>query len=287
MKGKKTDKIDNAEIIIDPTKVYGTLPQIKEQLKKTRDNTKFLEEYLSKMEIKIERDTRTDENLNRKETIKVLKKHLDNMINDLKYIQTLDATARERLYFLLYNYTISVYSKCIKMRASGFGFHAIKYLAWVITVLESNVVLSGIKFLKWKIKCYLELAQCYEDMQYYKPAFKVVSQALISLNNLKATEELQSLPNFINSKCNSIGRVLLDSTKADCFSIFSSAWVYSSKIFWKLLKLFLIFSSFSNVLFLFSNCSNKPLLILEASCLMKSKIYCVNDDLLNDLLAPE
>lgn len=192
MKGKK-DLIDKAEILIDPITIKSKLPSIKEQLKKTTDYTKYLANSLSSLELKVDRDLRVDTNINKKSTLLALKKHLDNLMKEFTFINTLDSTVRERVYNIIYNSTISVFYKCQRIRNAGFAYHSVKYLAWIITLLENNVILSGLKFLKWRMKCYVELALCFEDIKAYKSSFKVIGQAITKLGVLKNVEEQQQL----------------------------------------------------------------------------------------------
>jgi hypothetical protein len=198
MKTKK-DNIDKAELVIDPTTIYGKLPTIKEQVKKIGDYSTHLTNSLNTYRIRTSKDMFVDENLNRKETIQALKKHLNALIEDFSIITSLEATARERLYNFIINASIVVYDTCQRIRNSGYSYHATKYLAWAITNMESNVVLSGVKFIRERMKLYFELASCYEDLKSFKCSFKVVSQAMLKLSNLRAIEEQQqSLPTYIN-----------------------------------------------------------------------------------------
>ena len=87
-----------------------------------------------------------------------------------------------------------------KMRKHFFSFQGSKYLNWVITQIENNVILSSVKYLKWRIKLYVELAFLYEDEGIPKSAFKVISQAITKVNELKNIEDQQGpLPDYINT----------------------------------------------------------------------------------------
>jgi len=107
---------------------------------------------------------------------------------------------REKLYFLIENISITIYDYCHRLRKSNYSCHATKYLVWIILLIESNVVLSSARYLKWRVKVYSELAFCYEDYFSYKTAYKVIMQAVQKINELKSIEEQQNpVPEYLNS----------------------------------------------------------------------------------------
>ena len=107
------------------------------------------------------------------------------------------------------------------MRKANYSIHATKYLIWIISVMDANVILSGIKYLDWRIKLYCELASCYEDYGAYQAALKVINQANSRLTELKLIEEQQvPLPEFIKGIITENQRIL------KIFEIKYSIYVY-------------------------------------------------------------
>ena len=110
----------------------------------------------------------------------------------------MSSTLKEKIYFLYINLSIIFYDYTHKMRQNAFSIHGVKYILWILSQFESNVVLSGIKYLKWRIRLYSELAYLYEDYSSNKSAYKVIIQAINKLNELKGIEEQQGpLPDHI------------------------------------------------------------------------------------------
>lgn len=198
MKGKKPDKADNAELVLNSDKYYANSSKIQEQLKNLEDYKKHLNNSLIRAKAKIESDITLDCKLLRIESIKTIKKHFDKLYKDYEFVYTLDSSIRDKLYYLLLNITSFVFKYCLEIKKSGYSYQATKYLSWIINIMESNTILSSIKFIKWRVKLYLELASCYEDISSYKACLKIINQCLLKLNNLRLVEEQQPLTEYIN-----------------------------------------------------------------------------------------
>ena len=208
MKNKKDNNTannplaDKAEILINLTNVYPKVPEANKQMFDYPYLSSKFANYLSSFERKIENGLWNDKEVKRKDSLLYLKKHLDILLNNFSEIKLLDSNIKNKLYNIVFNTTISVYNKCSLMRTSYYSIHATKYLAWIISSLESNVVLSSLKYTKWRVKIYVELALCYEDIKAYKSSLKVISYAIVKLNSLRDIEELQykkNLPDYVNT----------------------------------------------------------------------------------------
>jgi len=141
-----------------------------------------------------------DRDITRKDTVQFVTQTLDEIIIENNCLQEMNANLREKLYFLIENISITVYDYCHRLRKSNYSVHATKYLTWIILLIESNIVLSGAKYLRWRVKLYAELAACYEDYFSYKSAFKVITQAVERIDNLRKAEEQQSpVPEYITA----------------------------------------------------------------------------------------
>ena len=118
-------------------------------------------------------------------TVECIKNYFDEIINKCKILDEVDLSIQEQLYHIIYNISLLFYEFAHKMRKHKYSIHATKYLLWIITHIESNVVLNSVKYLKWRVKLYMELMFVYEDYGACAEAFKVVTQALNKLNDLK------------------------------------------------------------------------------------------------------
>ena len=101
MKGKKPDKADNAELVLNSDKYYANSSKIQEQLKNLEDYKKHLNNSLIRAKAKIESDITLDCKLLRIESIKTIKKHFDKLYKDYEFVYTLDSSIRDKLYYIL------------------------------------------------------------------------------------------------------------------------------------------------------------------------------------------
>lgn len=206
---KKNDLIDKAEIVDDPTKKYIELKKINEEMDKLLDTETNLKSLLEQTEKDLSQDVYHDQEVAKKDTVNVIKYYFEKIITDFSIVREMNSNLREKLYFLIYNTSIIFYDYCHRFRQHGYSIHACKYLIWVIALFESNIVLSGIKYLKWRIKLYIELSYCYEDYGAYKAAYKVIVQAINKVSERRAIEEQQlPLPDFIKSTLTDSFRIL-------------------------------------------------------------------------------
>ena len=200
MKQKKNnDMVDRAEIIDDPTKRYEELTKISDELSNLLDIETNLKTFFNKIQTDLQQSTSHDPEIRKSDTVDCIKIYFDKIISELEntYIK-LSSTVREKLYYVIYQISILFYEYIHKMRKFGYSLNGTKYLVWILTLLESNIVLSHIKYMKWRVKLYLELAFLYEDVKAYKSAFNVINQGITKLNELKSIEEqAKPLPDYM------------------------------------------------------------------------------------------
>lgn len=207
MKNKKNE-IRN-EIIEDPSKQAMTVKLMNQESLKMKEFEKELNSLITNIEKELKETLETDSEIANKDTVLFVKKCFDKIIDHFEKFSSMTQYVNEQLYAILYNISILFYEYCNKMRSYNHSADSCKYLLWVITNMESNIVLSDVKYLNWRIKLYVELALCYEDNTAYKAAYKVITQCISKFNELKVIEEQQSpLPDHIKSIFDDSGIVL-------------------------------------------------------------------------------
>jgi hypothetical protein len=199
MKNQKKNEVLN-EIVEDPNKRAEIVSRMNKEREKISIYERDLLNKINLLDKELVKNTSPDNEIVYKDTVSFIKKCFDKIIEDYEVFSSSTAYVKEQLYLVLYNLSIMFYEYCSKMRSYNYSAHACKYLIWIISNMESNIVLSGVKYLNWKLKLYTELASCYEDNMAYKSAFKVINQSILKFNELKAIEEQQSsLPDYIKS----------------------------------------------------------------------------------------
>jgi golgin subfamily B member 1 len=195
---KKNEVQDKPEIVEDPTKRYTEIKRINEEMSKINYLEESLKSILEETEKNLSMETSHDPEVSKSDTVTCIKLHFEKILKEFSVTKELSSVVKEKLYFLILNTSVLIYDYCHKFRKNKFSLHGIKYLTWVITLFESNIILSGIKYLRWKVKLYSELAFLYEDLGAFKSSFKVVTQSLNKLQELKSIEEQQgTLPDYI------------------------------------------------------------------------------------------
>jgi hypothetical protein len=208
-KAKDTKDKDTGGIIEDPTSKFIEIRKMNEDMRLINDIDSYLAKELKRIEMNLANDTIHDPDVIYKDTVNCIIKYFNQVVKLYQGVYEHDANIREKLYIQLYNTSILIDSYTRKMRKNNYSIHACKYLTWLITCIESNITLSNVKFLKWRMKLYVELASCYEDYNAYKSALKVVSQGIVKLNELKTVEELHApLPQYMKTLLNENVRIL-------------------------------------------------------------------------------
>ena len=197
-KDNKKGDADRAEIIDNPTSRYKELKKINKEMGDILDIQKNLVSKFETIEKNLITEVSHDKELTRKDTVQYVSQTLDQVISEFNCLQEMNPNLREKLYFLIENISIMIHDYCHRLRKSNYSVHATKYLVWIILLIESNVILSGARFLKWRVKLYSELASCYEDYFSYKTAYKVILQAATKINELRQIEEQQNpMPDYL------------------------------------------------------------------------------------------
>lgn len=206
---KKNELIDKAEIIDDPSKKKYEIELINQKLGDILDIETNLKASIEKIEKNLSRDIINDPEITRADTVNCIKIYFDKIKKEFEIFKNFDPLLREKLYFLIHNVSIIIYNYCNKLRQFGFSRHGIHYLIWIISHFEANVILSNYKYLAWRIKLYIELASCYDDINAYKSAYKVICLAQAKVNELKSIEEQDyPLPEYIKIPIDNAIRIL-------------------------------------------------------------------------------
>lgn len=195
---KKNEIQEKPEIVEDPTKRFNELKKINEEMSKLNNLEESLKSILEETEKNLQDETSHDPEISKSDTVNCILLHFEKILKEFSITKEMSQVIREKLYYLFFNTSVLIFDYCHRFRKNKFSLHGIKYLTWVITLFESNIILSGIKYLRWKNKLYSELAFLYEDLGAFKSSFKVVTQALNKLQELKSIEEQQGvLPEYI------------------------------------------------------------------------------------------
>ena len=199
MKQKKNDPSDKAELVEDPTKYYEKLVKIDEEMSKLQEIEKDLNIFISNIESELASKTSHDPELRNSDTIDCIKiyfKKIQEKINQ-SYVP-LTSTIREKLYYIIYNIVLIFLNYIEKMRKYNYSLHGIEFLEWLLTLMESNIVLSHVKYMKLRTQLYLLICFLYEDCKGFKAAFGFITQGLNKLSELKSIEEQQRpLPDYM------------------------------------------------------------------------------------------
>ena len=199
MKQKKGDMVDRAEIIDDPTKNYQQLMKIQDELGQLPELEKNMKTYFNQYVQKLNTLTIHDPEIRKSDTVDCIKLYFDKIIEEIDNTYSkYSSTVREKLYYIIYQICLIFYDYIHKMRKYNYSIHGTKYILWMLSIMESNIVLSHIKYMKWRVALYIELASLYEDIKAYKSAYNSITQGINRLNELKAIEEqAKPLPDYM------------------------------------------------------------------------------------------
>ena len=201
MKQKKNDMIDRAELVEDPTKQYDKLAKIDEEMSQLLNIEKNLNSFINNLEEELATKTNHDPEIRKSDTVDCVKIYFNKIITEIEktYIQ-LTSTVREKLYYVIYNIALLFVNYIERFRKYNYSIHGTNFIEWILTLFESNIVLSHVKFMKFRTQLYLLLAFLYEDCKSFKASFQSITQGINKLTDLKSIEEQQRpLPDYMQS----------------------------------------------------------------------------------------
>ena len=199
MKQKKIDMVDRAELVEDPTKQYDKLAKIDEEMSQLLNIEKNLSTFVSLIESELMSKTNHDPEIRKSDTVDCIKIYFKKIIDEIQktYVQ-LTSTVREKLYYVIYNIALLFVNYIERMRKYNYSIHGTEFLEWILTIFESNIVLSHVKFMKFRTQLYILLAFLYEDCKSFKAAYGFINQGINKLTDLKSIEEQQRpLPDYM------------------------------------------------------------------------------------------
>ena len=142
--------------------------------------------------------TKNDPEVKRKDTAKALLKILNSIKEAMDLMNFGTYEDKMMNYYLTFNGSVYIYDICQFLRRSVYSSLTINFLACAITSLECHLILIGVKFLEWRIKLYIELAQVYEECGSLLPASRTIEVAMKKVQELKELEETDPpLPDYI------------------------------------------------------------------------------------------
>ena len=200
MKQKKNDPSDKAELVEDPTKYYDKLVKIEEEMSNLPSLEKDLNTFISNIEEELATKTNHDPELRNSDTIECIKIYFQKIQEKISasYL-TLTSTVKEKLYYIIYNIVCIFISYIEKMRKYNYSLHGTEFVEWLLTLMESNIVLSHVKYMKLRTKLYLLICFLYEDCKAYKASYGFINKGINKLLELKSIEEQQRpLPDYMN-----------------------------------------------------------------------------------------
>ena len=119
----------------------------------------------------------------------------------LGYLQQLDLGTfqdKQKNYYLTYNASVYIFDICRFLRRSYYTSQAILYLAQAIVSMEGNLILLSVKYLEWRVKLYLELAACYQEVGGLSAAGRVIENCLKKIQECRELEEKDPpIPDFM------------------------------------------------------------------------------------------
>lgn len=142
--------------------------------------------------------TKNDLDCRRKDTAKALIKILNSIKEAMDLMN--NGTYEDKLmnYYLTFNGSVYIYDICQFLRRSVYSSLTINFLACAITSLECHLILLGVKYLEWRVKLYVELAQVYEECGSLLPSSRTIDMALKKVQELKELEESDPpLPDYV------------------------------------------------------------------------------------------
>ena len=199
MKQKKNDMVDRAELVEDPTKQTEKLKKIDEEMAKLQSIEKNLTTFISNIETELASKISHDPDIRKSDTVDCIKIYFKKIQTEIEktYVQ-LTSTVREKLYYIIYNIAIMFANYIEKMRKYNYSIHGVEFLEWVLTLMESNIVLSHVKYMKLRTQLYLLIGFLYEDCKGFKAAYGFITQGINKLSDLKSVEEQQRpLPDYM------------------------------------------------------------------------------------------
>lgn len=129
-----------------------------------------------------------DPQLKKKDSVIGVKEILEKLKMGLAGLNKTSFKEKMKNYYLCYNGTIYIYQICRHLRESEYGQECIPYIGFSITSIESYLILNEPKYLEWRVKLYIWLAQLYEEQNTTagnQSALKVIENIRDKINQQK------------------------------------------------------------------------------------------------------
>ena len=130
-----------------------------------------------------------DSSLERKDTTEIIVDFISKTKASLQKIVNAGEEAREKLFWILFNGSIQIYTYCRTLREGLHSQKAIEGLIYAVSILDGNLILMKAKYLDWRVRIYCELASAYEDLGAATAAKNVIAHAQKQVQYLKELEE--------------------------------------------------------------------------------------------------
>lgn len=144
---------------------------------------------MEKAQADIDKFTKNDKEMRRKDTVEVMVDIMSRIKTAGNELNEQTEEERERLYYLTFNATILIFRICSTLRVAGYPKEATHYLAFNVLCLDNNLILTTVKYLDWRVLNYVELGRAYADLCAYKAASKVIEYGLTKVLYTKKIEE--------------------------------------------------------------------------------------------------
>ncbi|EAR94374.2 hypothetical protein TTHERM_00049190 (macronuclear) [Tetrahymena thermophila SB210] len=166
--------------------------------KNANDTQEYCLDVFNQVEISFKKYLENDPKVKRKDTAKALKSLLDMLKKVLAQLNLGTFEDKVKNYYLTYNATIYVIDICQFLRKSVYSALCVDYIAFCIVSLEGNIILIRVKYIEWRVKMYIELANVYNECGSISAASKTIELALNKVLESKALEEKDPpLPDYM------------------------------------------------------------------------------------------
>ncbi|CAG9327873.1 unnamed protein product [Blepharisma stoltei] len=151
-----------------------------------------LDQEISKSSAWLENLLKKDKFVERPDTASSVVQAMERIKISIEKILKMPENTKETSYWAMLNGTHQIFKWCRLLRKSQYARDTTKYLAFCMVTMESNIILTSIKHLPWRITLYTELAEVYEQLGAFKAASKVIIHASKQVQQLKEIEEVEN-----------------------------------------------------------------------------------------------
>ncbi len=130
-----------------------------------------------------------DASLDRKDSATIVVDLLSQTREALQRVVLAGEEAREKLFWVLFNGSVQLFTYSRVLRESAHSHKAIEGLAYAISILDGNLILMKAKYLQWRVRVYSELAGVYEELGATAAAKNVVARGQKQVQFLQELEE--------------------------------------------------------------------------------------------------